>query len=557
MHLPDYTPTLAEMVHAISRKFGDAEAVVRDGDRVTFHQLETRSAAVAKALLAAGAGKGSRIALLLPPRPEYVVYLFAIGRIGAIALPLSTLYQAPELQWVLENAEVDYLITADAFLSHDYLARLEEALPGLAEAQPPLRLQAAPRLRQIWVLGDDSRPWSRSTDTLSAGSDAFDDAMLRGIEGKVTPSDPWLFVYTSGSTAQPKGVVHGQGAFVRHTYQMSQDFYPFQEGDRVISNRAMFWVAGLVATLFYALQAGACVITTTDGSPKRVLELIEAENGMGLAGDSGWFDVLRDSAEFKEAGIDVVRLNMDSAGFVRNGRFLSDKVEERYGPPRHYPAARFARSFGMTETLGSHTSARWDELLPEDRPNWQGKAVPGVELRIVDPVTREILPPRQLGELMAKGYPMMLGLNGKERDEVFDADGFYATGDLCMLDERGYLKFESRMGEMIKIHGANVAPLEVELAMLGLMGIEKVGVVGIEEGGDTVLTAAVIMAPGRNLDAVAVTVELKRKLSSFKVPKRILALSVAEMPQTGSGKIKKSALIALLSGREIHQEGPE
>ena len=548
MRLPDFDPTMVGLIHTIAEKYGDAQAVVRDGERVTFRQLESRSAAVAKALLAAGAGKGSRIALLMPPQPENAVFLFAIGRIGAVALPLSTLYQAPELQWVLDNAEVDFLITADRFLSHDYLARLEEALPGLAQARPPLRLHAAPRLRRIWTIDKDSRPWSEPASALFAGSDAFDDAMLRGIEAKVTPSDPWLIVYTSGSTAHPKGVVHGQGAFVRHTYQMSKDFYPFQEGDRIISNRAMFWVAGLVATLSYALQAGACVITTTDGSPKRVLELIEAENGMGLAGDSGWFDVLRDSAEFKEAGIDVVRLNMDKAGFARNGRFLSDKVEERYGPPRHYPAARFARSFGMTETLGAHTSARWDELLPEDRPSWQGKALPGVELRIVDPVTREILPPWQLGELMVKGYTLMLGLNGKERDEVFDADGFYATGDLCMLDEQGYLKFESRIGEMIKIHGANVAPLEVELAMLGLMGIEKVGVVGIEEGGETVLTAAVIMAPGRDLDAGAVTAQLKGKLSSFKVPRRIVVLSEAQMPQTGSGKIKKKELVALLSG---------
>jgi hypothetical protein len=162
MRLPDYNPTIVGMIRAIAEKYGDAEAVVRDGDRVTFRQLEARSAAVAKALLAAGAGKGSRIALLLPPRPEYVVYLFAIGRIGAIALPLSTLYQAPELQWVLENSEADYLITADSFMNHDYLTRIEEALPGLAGALPPFRLHAAPRLRKIWVLGDSSRSWSRT-----------------------------------------------------------------------------------------------------------------------------------------------------------------------------------------------------------------------------------------------------------------------------------------------------------------------------------------------------------------------------------------------------------
>ena len=143
----------------------------------------------------------------------------------------------------------------------------------------------------------------------------------------------------------------------------------------------------------------------------------------------------------------------------------------------------------------------------------------------------------------------MLGLTGKERDETFDAEGYYATGDLCRLDDQGYLKFESRAGEMIKVHGANVAPLEVELALSGLLGIEKAGVVGIEMDGDTVLTAAVLMAPGRTLDVEAVRDALKRQLSSYKVPKRIVAMSESELPMTGSGKVKKAELVALLTGR--------
>lgn len=547
MRLPDFTATVPAMLHSIARRFGEREAVVRDGERVTYRQLERRSASVAKSLLAAGATKGSRIALLMPPTPDYAVFLMAIGRIGGVILPFSTLYQGPEMQWVLENAEVEFLITADGFLGHDYLTRLEEALPGLADSAPPYRLASAPRLRCIWVVGERCRPWARTSSDLFAGSDDISDELLASIEGKVTPADPVFIIHTSGSTATPKGVIHSHGGYIRHSYQMAMDLYPFQECDRIITTRAMFWVAGLVATLTYALQAGACIITTNDGSPANILRLLREENGHGLAGDSGWFDVLRDSAEFREAGIDVVRLNMDKAAFARHGRYLSDRVAARFGEPRYYPNARFARSFGMTETLGAHTSLRWDEILPEDRPSWQGKAVPGVDLKIVDPDTRQPLPPGEVGELLVRGYCVMLGLNGRERDDTFDSEGYYATGDLCLLDEAGYLKFESRMGEMIKVHGANVAPLEVELAMLGQFGIEKVGVVGIEKDGDTVLTAAVVMAPGRELDAVAVTADLKRKLSSFKVPKRIIALPDAEMPQTGSGKIKKNELVRLLS----------
>lgn len=549
---PDFRPTIPGLIAEFTRRFGDVDALVREGRHITFRQLNERSAMMARALLAQGVTKGSRIAILAPPCPEFVVAVLAAGRIGALAGPLSTLYQAPELAWVLANAEFDHLIVADSFLRHDYLTRLEEALPGLAGcAGAPLHLDAAPRLRSVHVIGEASRPWSRPFAELLQGSETVSPAMLAAIEDLVTPADPFCIIHTSGSTANPKGVIHGHGPLVRHAWQMGTTANPFGPGDRVITTRAMFWVAGFVATLFYALNTGACLITTNDGSPGNVVRLVEEEGATGLAGDSGWFDVLRDSAEFKAAGLDAVRLNMDTAGLARSGRFLSDQLERRYGAPVHHPNARFARTFGMTETLGGHTSARYDELLPEDRPSWQGRAMPGVDLKIVDPETRQPLPPGEVGELLVRGYCLMLGLNGVERHDTFDAEGFYATGDLCVLDAEGYLKFEARLGEMLKIHGANVAPLEVELALTGLLGIEKAGVTAVEHDGDTLLVAAVLMAPGRELDEAAVIAGLKTRLSSFKVPRRIIALTVATMPMTGSGKVKKRELTELLSNLVI------
>lgn len=330
---------------------------------------------------------------------------------------------------------------------------------------------------------------------------------------------------------------------------MGHDFYPFRSGDRIVSPRALFWVAGLMATLFYGLQTGACLISTTDGSPEAVLALILEEGANALVGDPAWFDVLRDSPEFASAGHGVVRLTMDVAAITQNGKFLSDHLSARSGEPHHVANDLFARSYGMTETLGAHTSLPAGEFLPADIPNWQGRPVPGVTLKIVDPETREALPCGQPGELLVKGYCLMLGLNGKERHETFDDEGYYATGDICQIDERGFLLFESRLGDMIKVHGANVAPLEVELAMMGLMGIEKGAVVGLYDVRDATLFAAVLMAEGRELDESAVIDDLKRRLSSYKVPKRIVAIGQDEMPMTGSGKIKKAELIALLEER--------
>src|SRR3546814_11984684 len=142
----------------------------------------------------------------------------------------------------------------------------------------------------------------------------------------------------------------------------------------------MFWVAGFVATLFYSLNNGACLITTSDGSPANVARLIEEEGGNALAGDVGWFDVLRESDALKAAQLDVVRLNMDTAGIARDGRFLSAHLVKRIGDPIHHHAARFARTLGMTEQLGGHNSALFGELMHEDRQSWPRSDVTGEAL---------------------------------------------------------------------------------------------------------------------------------------------------------------------------------
>ena len=547
---PGFAPTIPGLIRHFVKRFGNSEALVSGNRRATFGELDRQSALVARSLLGQGVTKGTRIAVLAPPGPEFVIMVLAAGRIGAVIGALSTLYQAPELAWVLARGEFAHLVIADRYLNHDYLTRLEEALPGLASCgSGPLSLEAAPRLRAIHVIGASDRSWSHSFAALLDDDSRVSEAMLTAIEGAVTPADPVCVIYTSGSTAEPKGVVHGHGPLVRHGWNLGMTATSFGHGDRVITTRAMFWVAGFVATLFYALNNGACLVTTSDGSPANVVRLIEAERVTGLAGDVGWFDVLRESPELQDAGYDVVRLDMDTAGIAREGRYRSAHLVARFGAPVHHPNARFARSYGMTETLGAHTTLPITELLPEDRPSWQGRAIEGVDLRVVDPETRAPLPTGETGELLVRGYCLMLGIDGRERHETFDAEGFYATGDLCRLDEQGYLRFEARRGEMLKVHGANVAPAEVELAMTGLMGIEKAGLVGIERDGATLLAAAVLMTPGRVLDEAAVIAVLRRRLSSFKVPRRIVALAEAELPMTGSGKVKKAELARLMATR--------
>jgi acyl-CoA synthetase (AMP-forming)/AMP-acid ligase II len=182
--------------------------------------------------------------------------------------------------------------------------------------------------------------------------------------------------------------------------------------------------------------------------------------------------------------------------------------------------------------------------------------MPGVVLRIVDPTTGRELPAGEVGEVWAGGVSLMDGLYKQERDATFTPDGFYRTGDLAALEPDGLLRFSSRLGEMIKISGANVAPLEVEIAMNGLPQVERSAVVTLTApDGEALLGAAIQVRPGCDFDDAEVRRALKDQLSAYKVPKRIFALPAQQFPLTASGKIHKPQLIAILNARMLRGAG--
>ncbi|MBV9509674.1 MAG: acyl--CoA ligase [Caulobacteraceae bacterium] len=563
MTTPDYLPTMPNMVRHIGARYGEKDALIRGPRRLTYAELERESALIARGMLAQGLGKGSRIGLLMPNSPDWVAMLLAIMRIGGVAVPMSTLYQAPEMRYVLGHADICTLVIAGRYLRHDYLERLEAALPGLAgQARDRLALPSAPYLRSIvvWNGADQppDRPWA------SAGPEVFlkaaralpamDEAMLQAAEANVTPADPCCIIYTSGSTAEPKGVVHLNGAFIRHSYQMANDYWPFLEGDRIASVRPFFWVAGLSATLFHSLHLGACLIYPEPDTPAEIRRLIETEGVTGVSGTGGWMGTVRTDEAFADGEYRLHQVANDCcllAARQADGGYalVNPRLEKTIGAAAlPLPLDRLPRNFGMTEALGAHTAEPAPALIPEDKRGAFARPVPGVHLKIVDRETRRPLPPGEIGELLVSGYSLMDGLYKRERSQVFTADGFYPTGDLCVLDEDGFLTFTGRAGDMVKVHGANVAPLEVESHLNAMPEVEESAVVGLPiGGGDSLLVAAVTPRGAAQLTEAELIERLKPLLSSFKVPKRIVFMGGDELPKTGSGKIKKAALAALLA----------
>src|SRR5436309_596141 len=250
MPFPDFIPTVPELLRTAAARFGNHTYLVADGERLSYAEADARSAALAKGLLAEGIVKGARVGILMPNSVDFAIAAFAAARVGALFVPINTFSQTRELGWTIRHADLTHLVAHARFLNNDYEARLEAALPGLASqrADGPLLLPDAPFLRAIHVWGPSDRAWSRGDETamVAAGVRAgIDDEFLAQVEACVVPADPALIVYSSGSTAEPKGAIHTQGTVVRHSCNL-QSGYPMGPDDVMFSSMPFFWIGGLV-----------------------------------------------------------------------------------------------------------------------------------------------------------------------------------------------------------------------------------------------------------------------------------------------------------------------
>lgn len=518
---------------------GDLPLARKDGVQASFAELDAASGWLARGLLAEGVGKGARIGILAPNGPQWVQAWLAANRIGAVAVMLSTFFTAREMAYAVRHADISILICADRYLRHDYAARLEEAFPSLVEADgaDPLTLPECPFLRSIWFTSPVDRRWARGSlaDLAAWGraSSAFGPELLGRVEAAVTPADLGVMMYTSGSTADPKGVVHTQGVMVRkvlfQTGGNGATHSRVQTGDRLLVPMPFFWVGGFLM-LATAIARGASVICVDDHAPRSLLETIRADRATHVGGSEAALRALKDSE------------------WARPGDFEGLKpLTSAQRPFFTGEAERIAMSLGMTETFGPHSGSRDGGLLPPGVTHSVGAALEGVDYKIVDPDTGETVAAGAPGELCVRSPWMMDGMYKRERREVFDADGYYHTGDQCVLPQDGYLRFVSRLGGMIKTAGANVSPDEVEQLIRAHPDVVDTAVLGLPDKAlGQMVVAAVVRRSGSQLSEDALQAGLRSQLSSFKVPKRIYFFEFDELPRTPSNKIRKPALAEMI-----------
>jgi acyl-CoA synthetase (AMP-forming)/AMP-acid ligase II len=515
---------------------GKHDAIATVEETLSYEELERRTSRMARALLALGAGKGTRIALLAPGGILWLTALLAGLRIGALVSLVSTLCTPPELAHMLRSGDAQMLLGVRRFLRHDYGQTLAAALPGLTEGTAQaLRLPSAPYLRSVWLDDAGALSWARSMEDLLAYADqphAPDRALLAAIEQEVTPGEDAVIVYTSGSTSLPKAVVHTQWNVTRFPRELAKHFL-LKPDDRMLPHLPTFWLGGLGMTM-QVLSIGATLIYPASPEIDVVLDAIERCRVNRL---NSWGDVMMKLREGAIArGIDVDKI-------VGLGPFR-DKAGEII-PPRLQ-----ANILGMSETFTAHSAEPLDTRLPEDKAGSSGRGVDSYERRIVNVDTGEEVPLGQVGELQLRGGGLMSGFYKVNRQDVFTHDGFYPTGDLARLDADGYIYFVGRRGDMIKTRAANVSRLEVEAAMRGLPGVELPIVVGLPdpELGQRVV-AAVVPAKGAAPTDESLKAALRAVLSSYKIPREIIFITHDDVPRTTTGKIKLFELAGMVAAR--------
>lgn len=534
---PGFPPTAGELIRFGAAKFGDKALAVLGDDRLTYAEAEARSARLARGLLASGAGKGTRVGLLAPNGPDWIVGWLGATRIGAVVSLLNTYSKARELAWALRHADVQVLLTVARHLGHDYLQRLAEAAPDLAgQHHEHILVESLPYLRSVWTWGGAEQPWAAPVEELTGRAESVGEGLFRAVEAEVTPADPMVVVYSSGSTSDPKGAVHSHGATVRHAHNLWA-LRDLTADDVLYTPMPLFWVGGLSFTLVAAMHAGATLVFEEQFEPGATLALIERERVTQVLGWPHMAKALTDHPSFPERDLSAVR-----------GGTLAALLPVGQQADALQPTAN---ALGMTETLGPHTFDSKENVLPPGKEGSFGLSVPGVEHKIVDPATGEDLPVGELGELWVRGYPVMLGLHKREREEVFSADGWYRTGDGGWFDADGHFYFQGRLGDLIKSSGMNITPRDVELVLEAMPEVTFAFVTGVphpERGED--VAAAVALRPGDAVDADSLRARVKAELASYKVPRHIAVFpDQSELPWLDSGKIDRRRLTTLLEER--------
>ena len=535
------TRTVGELLTDLALDSPHAQAIVSPhGDR-TFAELDGQSEQVAAALLAAGVRKGDVVALLAPNTPTWLEVMAGAARIGAVIVPLNTWYKDDEIRWVLRHSHAKVLISVDRVRNQDLHASIGRVAPSVEQpyaeqSNGRLTDPNVPDLERIVALGERRHRGSLSYDEfLDAGTAALD--LVAEHAASVTPEDPLYLLYTSGSTARPKGVLLLHGYALENAWHIGQR-QGVEPVDRTWLVQPLFWALGGVNMLFSSWTHGSSVVLQDVFDAEEGLRTIERYGATRAYAIGNISQALLAHPYFPDADLTT----------LRKGVALFSPADRRIASER-LGMDIFVSIYGSTEMHAVSFSENFSSPL-EERLASNGTTLPGWEAQLVRPGTDERVHDGE-GELVVRGRLSPGYFEDLEQTAAaFDADGWFHTGDLVSVDEFGRLEFLARITEMIKTGGINVAPPEVEDVLARCPGVRSAHVFAMPDPVKGEVVAAVVVPDGpRAVTPASVRDWVAGRAAAYKVPARVVLADEDQLPRLPTGKIAKRRLHELM-GKE-------
>ncbi|PLK26179.1 class I adenylate-forming enzyme family protein [Novosphingobium sp. TH158] len=533
--------TLGSYVREIARRYGPNEAaVIHLGDEVrrwTYDDLLARSMEVARALVACGVGKGTRVGVLATNRLEFLSCVFGTALAGGIASTISTFFTAAELEVVLQESGCSVLLLERHVLKKDFAQMLVEIEPSIATATPgSLASAKLPFLTHAAIIDSNEglggiEGWA----SFLATGNSIDPALVEARADAVSPADPGVLFFSSGSTGKVKGILSAHRGVCLQLWRWAQ-WYDIKVPPRTWSANGFFWSGNFAMALGGTLSSGGSLLLQRWFDAAEALDLIQAEKGtMVIAWPHQWAQLV-EAPNYRSADLSSLHY-VDADGPLAQHPTVTTDWKEPF------------QAFGNTETFTLIS------VFPSNAPRelaegTHGVPTAGATIKIVDPMTGAIMLIGERGEIAVKGPTLMLGYIGIPLANSLDDEGYLRCGDGGYIDQLGRLIWEGRLNDIIKTGGANVSPIEIDDHLRDCPGVKVAKTVGVPDEllGELVVTC-VVPQEGATVSENEVKAFAKTKLASYKVPRRVLFFAEDELETTGSAKIKTAELRKLASDR--------
>ena len=528
--------TLSQLLREKTKENPSQEFMVYSdrGLRFTYQEFDKRVDDMAAGLYAIGVRKGDNIGIWATNVPDWLTYMFACARLGAVAVTVNTSYKLHELEYLVKQSDLTTLCLTDGVKDSNYVQMIKELVPELDEYERGcLKSAKFPCLKNVVFMGPEKFRGLYSTPELLLLGQHVDFEIIKKIESEVTPHDVVNMQYTSGTTGFPKGVMLTSHNIINNGYSIGESMR-YTSKERVCLPVPLFHCFGIVLGVMAILSHGATHVLLESFDPLVALASIHKEKCTAIYGVPTMYIAELNHPMFNMFDMSSLRTGiMAGAGCpVELMKTVMDKMNMK----------EITSVYGLTETSPGMTQSRWNQSA-EVRATTVGYELPDIEVKVLNPETNEECAIGEQGEMCCRGYNIMKGYYKmpEATAEIIDENGFLHSGDLGVKDPDGNYRITGRIKDMIIRGGENIYPREIEEFLIDIPQIKDIQVAAVKSNRYGEITGAfIILHEGQTLTEEDVIEYCRGKLSKYKWPQFFMFLD--EFPMTGSGKIQKFKL---------------